>query len=92
VAIPADVISEHEWTQLRQHLGLSARQVEILKGVIYGRSAGAIGRELGIPTRTVRTKIVRLYRDFAVSNRVDLVLRVLVSLRRCWEEDDQLFF
>jgi DNA-binding CsgD family transcriptional regulator len=91
VPIPADVISEQEWTQLRQHLSLSAREAEILKRVIYGKSTGEIAYELGLSTRTVRTKIDRMYKEFDLSDRVNLVLHVLVSLRECWEQDNRPF-
>ena len=76
-----DVISEHEWTQLRAHWGLSRQQTEIMKGVFRGKPEGEIARELMILPHTVRTQIDHIYREFGLSNRLQLVLHVLASLR-----------
>jgi DNA-binding CsgD family transcriptional regulator len=92
VVIPANIISDQEWTQLRLHLGLSVRQAEIVKRVLYGKPTVEIAHELAIPVRTVRTKIEQLCRQFDLTNRFELVLYVLTSLRECLGENDQSFF
>lgn len=92
MVIPANIISDLEWTQLRLHLGLSVKQAEIVKRVLYGKPTGEIARDLAIPARTVRTKIEQMYREFGLANRYELVVYVLKSLRECSGEGDQSFF
>jgi len=87
VAIRRDVLSEEEWTELRRCLGLSLLQTEIVRRVFCGKSRHEIAREMAIGPRTVRTQVDRLYREFGVSNRVQLVLHVLASLRESWRKE-----
>jgi DNA-binding CsgD family transcriptional regulator len=91
VVIPANIISDLEWTQLRLYLGLSVKQAEIVKRVLYGKPTGEIARDLAIPARTVRTKIEQLYREFGLTNRYELVVYVLKSLRECSGEGGRSF-
>ena len=81
-----DVISAEEWAILRQALGLSLLQTEILKRIFRGRSYQEIAREMAIRPRMVRAQMALMYRTFGVSNRVQLVLHVLMTLREYWEE------
>jgi len=81
VTIRDDLISEHEWMQLRAHWGLSRQQTEIMKRVFRGEPEGEIARDLMILPCTVRTQIDHVYREFGLSNRLHLVLYVLASLR-----------
>ena len=83
-----DVISEHEWTQLRAHWGLSRQQTETVKGVFLGKSEGEIARELMILPHTVRAQIDHVYREFGLSTRLQLVLHVLASVREFSGQDD----
>jgi DNA-binding NarL/FixJ family response regulator len=90
VTIRTDAISEEEWDILRWSPGLSLLQTEIVRRLFCGKSHHEIAREMAIRPRTVRTQTDRLYREFGVSNRVQLVLHVLASLRECWEERESL--
>ncbi len=74
-------ISGRQWVQLRQCLGLSRLQSEIVRRLFSGKSHQEIARELAISPERVRTQIDDVYRDFGVSNRVQLVLHVLTTLR-----------
>lgn len=92
MVIPANIISDLEWAQLRLHLGLSVRQAEIVKRVLYGKPTGEIARELAIPVRTVRTKIEQMYREFGLANRYELVSYILAALRECLKKGHQPSF
>lgn len=89
MSVPRDILSEQDWTVLRQHLGLSVRQAEIVKGLFYGKSHEEIARQLAIRPRAVRAQMGRLYHAFGVSDRLELILHVLASLRECGEQDDR---
>ncbi len=82
----SNAISAQEWETLRRALGLSLLQVEIIKWLIRGKSHQEIAREMAIRPRTVRTVVSRLYREFGVSDRVQLILHVLTVLREHWEQ------
>ena len=90
MAIRTDAISEEEWDILRRSLGLSLLQTEIVRRLFCGKSHHEIAREMAIRPRAVRTQTDRLYREFGVSNRVQLALHVLASPRECWEEREGL--
>jgi DNA-binding NarL/FixJ family response regulator len=87
--IHREAISEEEWTELRRDLRLSQLQTDIVKQLFRGRSCHEIGRELALRPRTVRTQAHRLYSMFGVSNRIQLILRVLASLRMYGEEEGE---
>lgn len=84
-----DILSEQDWTALRQHLGLSVRQAEIVRGLFYGESHEEIARRLAIRPHAVGAQTGQLYHEFGVSNRLELILHVLASLRECREQDDR---
>ncbi len=88
MTIPHSIISEAEWAALRRHLGLSVRQAEIVKGLFYGKSREEIARELAVRPQTVGTHIRWLRREFGVSNRLELIVHVLASLRECQKDDE----
>lgn len=88
MGIRTDLISEWEWEQLRQYLGLAGQQADIVRLLFWGKSDVEIARALGIRLRTVRTQIDRVYQTFGLSNRLQLVLHVLASLRACWARGD----
>ena len=47
---------------------------------------------MAIRPRTVRTQIDHLYREFGVSNRLQLVLHLLASLREYWEQEGESLY
>jgi len=89
VTIRTDAISVEEWDILRRSLGLSLLQTEIVRRLFCGKSHHEIGREMAIRPRTVRTQTDHLYREFGVSNRVQLVLHLLASPRKSWEQEGE---
>ena len=89
MTIRHDILSEQDWAALRQHLGLSLRQGEIVKGLFYGRTHEEIAHKLVIQPRTVGAEMSGLYREFGVCNRLELILYVFASLQECSEQDDR---
>ena len=87
-----DLISEWEWQQLRQYLGLVGRQADIVRLLFVGQSDVEIAHTLGIRLRTVRTQIDHVYQSFGLSTRLQLVVHVLASLRQCWARDGDVPF
>ena len=84
-----EVILEQEWIQLRQCLGLSRLQTDIVRRLLCGKLRHEIARELGVSCRAVRTQTDHLYRDFGVSTRVELVVHVLTVLRELWKQEEE---
>jgi DNA-binding NarL/FixJ family response regulator len=54
----------------RAHLGLSAREAEVMDLIASGRSNGEIARELFLSEKTVKNHVNRIYAKLAVSSRV----------------------
>lgn len=86
MTIRTDAILAEEWETLRRSLGWSLLTTEVLRRLFAGQSYQETAREMAIRPRTVRTALNRLYREFGVSNRVQLLLCVLTVLREHWEE------
>lgn len=76
------LFSEAEWTQLCESLGLRGRQADVLQRVITGMTDKAIAADLGISPPTVRTYLQRLFQEFEVSDRTNLVICVFRRFRR----------
>ena len=76
-----DLFSDGEWARTRQELGLSPRQAQIVKLVLQGKSDRQMAADLDISLPTVRTHMRRLFSKFKLSDRLELTLLVLASLR-----------
>jgi DNA-binding NarL/FixJ family response regulator len=55
---------------VRAHLGLSARESEVMDLIASGRSNGEIARELFLSEKTVKNHVNRIYAKLDVSSRV----------------------
>jgi DNA-binding NarL/FixJ family response regulator len=73
----AAMFPDRAWREIARSLKLSARELEIVRGVFDDRTDGAIAADLGISPHTVHTHIDRLHHKLAVADRVELVLRVM---------------
>jgi DNA-binding NarL/FixJ family response regulator len=60
---------------------LSARELEVVRLVVDGRSNDEIGGALGIGSKTVETHLRRLFERFSIASRTDLATR---ALREGW--------
>jgi DNA-binding NarL/FixJ family response regulator len=60
---------------------LSARELEVVRLVVDGRSNDEIGGALGIGSKTVETHLRRLFERFSIASRTELATR---ALREGW--------
>jgi DNA-binding NarL/FixJ family response regulator len=63
--------------------GLSARELEVVKLVVEGRSNDEVGAALGIGVKTVETHLHRLFERFGLGSRTELTAR---AIREGWLE------
>lgn len=81
-----DLVSDQEWLSLRETLGLSPQQAEVVKHILRGKSDKQIARALGISVPTVRTHMGRLFRKLDLNDRVELILHVFTRTREHQQE------
>lgn len=68
-----------QWRALRDAVGLSPREFEVIQSVFDGRSIENIADRLDLSPHTVRTYLHRLYDKFEVGTRTELVIRVFLE-------------
>jgi DNA-binding CsgD family transcriptional regulator len=73
----AAMFSELAWKEIARSLKLSARELQIVRGVFGDRTEFCIAADLGISPHTVHTHFERLHHKLGVPDRVKLVLRVM---------------
>ncbi|MDB6020098.1 MAG: Regulatory protein [Pedosphaera sp.] len=73
----AAVFSEQAWVEIARTLNLSGRELQIIQGVFDNNTEFSIAANLAISPHTVHTHFERLHHKLAVTNRVQLVLRVV---------------
>jgi len=73
----AAMFSDRAWREIARSLKLSARELQIVRGVFDDRIDGAIAADLGISRHTVHTHFHRIHHKLAVADRVRLVVRVM---------------
>ena len=71
------IFPDPTWAELGRSLGLTKRELQIVRGIFDDRTEFAIAAELGISPHTVHTHIERLRHKLAVIDRVALVLQVM---------------
>ena len=78
-AVGAAVFSNQAWREIGRSLGLSRRELQIVRGVLNDRTEFAIAADLGISQHTVHTHFDRLHRKLNVTDRVGVVVRVMAE-------------
>jgi DNA-binding NarL/FixJ family response regulator len=81
VTAQSELLSDQEWSQLKQQLDLSPRQADIVRHVLHGASDKQIAGALDISLPTVRTHMARLFRKLDLNDRVELIVRIFAHLR-----------
>jgi DNA-binding NarL/FixJ family response regulator len=61
----------------RSGVDLTAREIEILKHVVAGKSNPQIAEELFLSRRTVSTHVEHILRKLGAANRVDAVVHAI---------------
>jgi DNA-binding NarL/FixJ family response regulator len=84
----AELLSERDWTRLKEDLSLPPRQAQILRCVLDGMSDKQIAKAVGISFGTVRTHLSRLFERCGSKDRVELILYMFGHLRQYHPHDD----
>lgn len=71
------MFSSMAWNEIARSLGLSVRELQIVRGTFDDQTESAIATELHICLGTVHTHIERLHHKLAVADRAQLILRVV---------------
>jgi ATP/maltotriose-dependent transcriptional regulator MalT len=73
----AAMFSNQAWEEIARNLKLSARELQIVRGVFDDRTEFTIASDLSVSPHTIHTYCERLYHKLAVTDRVRLILRVV---------------
>ena len=71
------ILSPQAWSAIARSLNLSGRELQIVRGVFDDKVEFAIAAELHISPRTVHSHVERLHHKLAITNRAQLVVRVM---------------
>jgi DNA-binding NarL/FixJ family response regulator len=73
----ARLLERIDWVRAGNVLGLSARELDVVRLILSGYKQSAIGSALGLALGTVKTYQRRVYRKIQVGNRCELTLAIL---------------
>jgi DNA-binding NarL/FixJ family response regulator len=71
------MFSSVAWIEIASNLGLSARELQIVRGTFDDQTESSIATELHISPGTVHTHVERLHHKLGVTDRSQLILRVV---------------
>lgn len=71
------IFSEQAWAAIARSLKLSGRELQIVRGIFDDATDVAIAQRIGISLHTVHTHVERLHHKLAITNRSQLLLRVM---------------
>ena len=72
-----NLLSESQWVQTKEFLGLSNREYEVCRLLVLGLNRSEISDKLGLKFRTARQYVEQLHDKLRVNSRVALVLRIV---------------
>lgn len=81
-SVGATLLTDLAWSEIARSLALSARELEITRGVFDNFTEGAIAGNLGISEHTIHTHLRRLFAKLGVTTRTELVICVTQELVR----------
>lgn len=73
----AGLFSSRAWALIKRSLNLSTREHQLVRGVFEDSTDIAIALSLGISRHTVHTHFARLHLKLGVTDRAQVILRVL---------------
>ena len=82
-----ELVTEQEWISVRETLGLSPRQAQVVKALLRAKGDKQIARDIGISVPTVRTHLDRLFQKLDVEDRMELVVHVFGRIRAASDTD-----
>lgn len=77
--LPSARLSDDAWCSIADSMGMSFRQLQVVRGVFDGSDEPSIGRDLGLSAHTVHAHLNRLYKKVSVKSRCELVVRVFMA-------------
>ncbi len=73
----SELISSEQWADISAAASLSPRECEVIKRLLTGNTRDKIANALQIKPRTVRQHMESIHQKLNVTNRVELVLRII---------------
>ena len=73
----SSMFSGEAWVEIAHSLGLSGRELQIVRGTFDDKTEIAMAADLHISPSTVHTHVERLHHKLRIANRVQLLLRVM---------------
>ena len=73
----AGLLGETAWARVARSLGLSPRELQIVRNVFDDATEQAIAANLGCSPHTIHTHFERLHRKLGVQTRAQIILRVM---------------
>ena len=66
-----------QWPCVGEHLGLSCRELELVRHILAGKKMLAIAADMGLALGTVKTYSQRIHRKLRVSDQRELTLAIV---------------
>ncbi len=73
----APIFTEYEWSRLREALGLSRRQMDIVKCFFLGFGLRKISHHMDLSLPTVRGYVNRVFAKLDAADRPQVILRIV---------------
>ena len=83
IGAPACGLTEKEWQRVNHGMLLTARELDVVKGIMIGATEAGIAVQLGISTNTVHTHLGRVYKKLGVHSAATMILRVFAAYVDC---------
>ncbi len=71
------LITACEWPAIGNHLGLTTRELEVIVLLFHSNTVETISRKLTIKPRTVRQYVEQVHVKLKLTDRIELILRVI---------------
>ena len=72
----SSIFSKREWNELGCDLKLSARELQLVRGIFDDQTEEAIAYDLSISVHTVHSYLTRIYRTLGVCSRDQLLVYI----------------
>jgi DNA-binding CsgD family transcriptional regulator len=76
------VFSKEAWQEISRSLRLSRRELQIVERIFDDDTESEMSKELGITRSTIHTHMERLRRKLAVTDRGEMMLRIICEFLR----------
>ena len=74
--VGSSMFSPEAWAQIARSLGLSGRELQIVRGTFDDKTESDLAAEFHISPSTIHTHVERLHHKLVITNRAQLLLRV----------------